>query len=265
MAPFRKFYKKRFSKAKAKAKPAGGVKAMCQKMIKMELHKAIENKQAQFREVGTNYNSACSGAGDVKRLVPLIGQGDTEVTRTGNQITARSLVIRGHLLLTPNDSQPRGNIRVRLMVLTPKSLPNTILSTANTGTWQDRILKDGTNFMGLNGTIPSLYLPVNSDAVTVHYDKQFTLSDTVTAQAGLPSLTGNFVVSDYSKGYKAFYINVRCKGKVLKYNEIIDNDPTNFGPVLCVSYVHLDSRYSPDVLDTALQVSYVSVLDFEDA
>ena len=250
-----------------KRKPkATSVKAICSKMIKTSLNKVVETKLVQTGYQQISYNSAATGAADATVIVPTLVQGDGISGRTGNRVYGMNLSIKGHLFLVPNDSQGRANVQARLMILTPKVYRQSNIATAQYTDWIDKVLINGTGFLGLNGTIESMYLPVNRKAVTVHYDKKFYISDTTTlpAQVGvLPTAVSFYVVSDYKNSYKPFSINLKIKKNLLYEGN--DNLPMNYGPVMLISYVYLDNRVSADTSTTGLQCNFNTLMSYKDA
>ena len=269
MAPFRKFYKRRFPKAKAKAKARPtSVKAICSKMIKASLSKVVETKLVQVGYQQISFNSGATGSGDATNIVPALSQGDGISARTGNRVYGMNLEIRGHLFLVPNDSQGRANVQARVMIVTPKVYRQSTIAIAQYADWIDKVLINGTGFLGLNGTIESMYLPVNKKAVTVHADRKFYISNTATLAAVAPGIGPTaisfYTTNNYKDSYKPFVFNIPIK-KNLDYQGNLDDKPTNFGPVMLVSYVYLDNRVSADTSTTGLQCNFNCMMKFKDA
>lgn len=257
-----------FRKARAKAKkPAakrvyrrrntGGVKALVAKMVKVQLHKQVENKLVSLDFPLTNFNNAASSSGDVIQIVPTMHQGSGDGERTGNQVTMRNLNIKGHINVIPSGSDvARTRVMVRMLLVIPKQFPTNDIAVANTGSWLPYVLKVGNSSAPLDGTIPSMYLPTNREIITVLADKKIYLNSDYFSALGLENYSARYTT-------KFFNFNLNVKNKVLRYDDgnVL---PLNYSPTLLLSYCFLDGS-APSSLSTALSMSFISVLDYEDA
>ena len=236
-----------------------GVKSLVTKLVKVQLHKAIENK-LQAREFGlTTFNNAATSAADCIRIMPDIFNGTGDGDKTGTQITGRTFKIKGHMNVIPSSlDAPRSRIMVRMMIVIPKKFPTLDVAANNTLFWINEVLKQGNSGSPLDGTIKSMYLPPNRDVVTVLADKKFYLNSNYffSASAPLTNFSTNFVT-------KFFSINLPVKNKVIKYYDSAPNSST-YDPVLLFSYCFLDGA-APAALSTSMNMSFVSVLEYEDA
>ena len=259
MAYFRKAKAKAKGRrpAKAKARKTGGVKALVAKMVKVQLHKNIENKLQALNFPITNFNSAASSAGDVIRIIPRMAQGVGDGDRTGNQVTIRNFNIKGHMNIIPTGSDvARTRVMVRMMIVIPKQYPTQDVAVTGLANWLPYVLKLGNGSQALDGTIASMYLPANREIITVLADKKFYLNSDYFSALGLENYSARYTT-------KFFNFNLKAKGKVLKYDDL-GQYPLNYSPSLLLSYCFLDGS-APSTLSTALSMSFISVLDYEDA
>lgn len=271
-------YKKRAPKATQALVPAKTSTAKSTTNTKINLLrnyiKAVVGKQAEIKKAYTStgnslvkFNAGIDSVGDLNKILPNISQGVAENERIGNQIRAKSLNIRGYMKLDINDvadSTTLTHVVVRMMVVTFKVAPS----------WQDAqtlsskigtLLKKGGTTSAFAGNIQDLYADINTDVFTVHYDKKFYLKQDYVNVAGAsaPSTT---IAQDTSKTVKFFNINVKCKNKLLRYDQSVNSDvmPTNFAPILLMGYSYLDGS-SPDVVNTKVGLCYDAQFNYTDA
>jgi len=258
------FYRRK-AKANAKAKPrkyakkarGGGIKSLVTKMVKVQLHKNVENKLCSLEFPITDFNSGATSSGDVIQIIPLMSQGVGDGSRTGNQVTMRNFNIKGHMNIIPNANDvPRARVLVRMLIVIPRQFPTNDVATANTGTWLPYVLKIGNASAPLDGTIQSMYLPTNREVITVLADKKIYMNSDFVNKTGAENYSARFVT-------KFFNYNFKVKNKVLRYDDA-STLPLNYSPSLLLSYCFLDGS-PPSSLSTALSMSFVSVLDYEDA
>jgi len=242
------------------------------KKVQAIIHRNAETKQNSFSLGITNFNAGVNSAADVCRIIPVLTQGTGEANRIGDCVTGQSLKVNGHFLIniTPAVVGSGGNpvtipfgarLMVRAFICSVKKYSNYDDAGANIGTWGPQFLKNGNASQALDGTIESMYLPVNTDVITVHKEikKYITIpaiNTNISNSAGF-SNTAN----DYFNSCKFFSANVRCK-KTLKYDDT-SFSPQNFAPFFVLSYAFLDGT-SPDVLTTRISSTYVSTLKYED-
>jgi len=239
------------------------------KAVQKIINSENETKQA-FHTTGNSlimYNSGVDSTGDFTQILPAITQGLDAHQRIGQQIKAKSLNVKGYVKLNVfegTESKAHTNVIVRMMVVSLKVRSNFSDMVNSTGSLAS-LLKKGGATSGFTGVLSDIYAPINTDLWTVHHDKKFYLSQSYTNAIGAspPSTT---VTQDISKTVKFFNFNVKCKNKVLKYDEDTGSDiyPTNFAPVILLGYSFLDGS-SPDTLSTNLGLCYDSILNYEDA
>lgn len=59
-------------------------------------------------------------------------------------------------------------LMIRAFIFSVKRYPNYDDAQSNIGSWYGQFLKNGNSVASLDGTIQSMYLPVNRDVITVH-------------------------------------------------------------------------------------------------
>lgn len=239
------------------------------KAIKKVISEQTETKQAFTTSGNTliKFNSNIDSVGDLVQILPGISSGTGENQRIGNQIRSQSLNIKGFIKLDLNeipDSTKLPNVMVRMMVVSMKTAGSFIDAQAQSpkiGT----LLKKGATTTAFSGLLQDLYAPINTDVFTVHYDKRFNLSQSyINSQGASPPST--FFAQDISNTVKFFNIKVKCKNRLLKFDEDVGSDilPSNFAPFILLGYSYLDGS-SADALDTKVGLCYDSILNFEDA
>lgn len=262
-------YKRRA--AKRAAKPSKKFTKMVQKII----HKDAETKQKSYVFTTTAFNSGVNSSGDVLRLLPPIDQGVAESQRIGDTITGQKVDVRGHFFInvTPNVSTLTGSLpttipanarlMIRAFLCSVKKFSNYDDAVSNVSSWSSSFLKNGNSSQQLDGSIESMYLPVNTDVITVHKEikRYITVPVLTSTSTGVPS---NWIIGQSfnpAGSVKFFNANLKCK-KVLKYDDT-NFSPQNYAPFMVISYAHLDGS-SPDILETRISASYVSTLFYED-
>lgn len=257
----RKTYKKKKTKTISKAIKNVKNKAFV-KAVKKVIHADVETKQAFHAVQAVSYNSGINAVGDATRVIPTITQGVGDNQRIGDQLRAQTCSIKGAIVYNPSTGQygtyANARLGVRMMIVQPKAYSNLDDVQTTIGTWGAYLLKKGGSVVGFTGVLSDLWAPINSDAITKYYDKVFYLDAPYQATA-----VGSTVMG---RSTRMFSINMKLRNKVLKYDGTISggSNPTNYAPVLIIGYAHMDGS-SPDSVTTAIQLSYDSVFNYEDA
>jgi len=251
------FRKKTFSKPKSN-------KAFVKK-VQSIIHADVETKQAFHSITAESFNSGINASSDTKRIVPTITQGTADYQRIGDQLKALTLTVKGAIVYNPTilpvsqyGTYANSRLGIRLMVVQPRQYANLDDVQLYSPTWTALLLKKGGNVVGFTGVLSDLWAPINSDAIITYYDRIMYMTAPYQVTA-----VGSQVMSGSTK---MINIKMKCRNKVLKYDTTVSlgAQPTNYAPVLCIGYVHMDGS-SPDVSTTAIQMSFDSVLDYEDA
>lgn len=237
--------------------------------VKAVLSALAENKQA-FHTTGNSlvmFNSGIDAVGDMMQIVPAIAQGVGDSNRIGDQIRAKSLNIKGYVKLNLNDvpdSTKLPSVICRMMIVSLKTRPSYIDATASSAPLATLLKKGGTT-VGFTGLLSDIYAPINTDVFTVHHDTNFYLNQTFVNAIGA-SVPSQYVPQDISGTVKFFNFQVKCKNRLLRYDEDVGSGlyPANFGPMLLLGYSYLDGS-SPDTISTNVGLQYDCTLTYEDA
>ena len=265
MYPRRSGKMRRVRKVKAK-KSLKSSKAF-KKAVQAVISSNAEDKQAYSSLPLTAFNSGINTYTDVVQIMPQISQGDQCNQRAGDQVRAKKLTVKGHVIMNLNSvsgGAGRDNrLCVRLMVVSPRVYQNSAVVAGTTAfnSYYSSLLKFGNTAGAFNGTGFNLYQQINTDAFTVHHDQLIYMNapyaTAVATTAGITENIGDVV---------PFNINVKCLGKILKYDVSADssNTPTNFAPVLLCGYARVGDLSNPDSLLTQVSMTMFSELFYED-
>lgn len=263
MAAFKKNYKAKKMNFKKKTTMK---KTKTTKTYK-KVERDIEDKEAWTSSNATFFNSGIDGSADMIQIIPNIAKGVGENSRIGNQLRAKSLNIRGFVRFLPQpnttvNTTHYGHVAIRLMVLSLKTAPNYTAAQSQASALSALLQKGGTT-VGFTGAISDIFAPINSEIFTKHYNKVFYVNQSYVITGD--GTTNPKVAIDVSKLVKFFNIKVKCN-KILKYDASLSSDllPSNLGCFLVAGYSYLNGD-APDYTTTNLQVSYDSVLRYEDA
>ena len=254
----RKFKKGKRAK---RAKPRKTGKSLKKAVLKI-MNSEAETKQVYNEVLPTQFNSGISGVGDILRVMPNLGNGTGEANRIGNEVEMWKLQVKGAIVYNPSTgsygSYANARIGVRLLIIQPRMYSNIDSIVSNAVTWQQQLLRKGLTQSYFTGVMSDLWAPINSDAIITYYDKiHYIQGPYVTSAAGAVQMIGST---------KFFQWNYRPKtGKKLKYDPVFAAglNPTNYCPVLCVGYVHMDGS-APDTLSTAINLQFDSTMNFKD-
>lgn len=244
-----------------RAQPKGSFKEKVLKVIRDQ----AETKMAYHTLPTTDFNSSVSNFGDIIRIVPNIAQGAADNQRIGDQVRATGLTVRAIVQMLPQAIGQNDGVRkiaARVMIVTPKSYPNWATAYAGSTSWMPTLLKKGGTVAGFTGLIDDLYAPINTDAITCHYNKVLYFNQSTYGQ----STAAGLVSFDQSHLVRFLKIRIRCKNKLLKYDSNVDSGltPTNAGYFMVIGYSFVDGS-APDVASTRIRAQFDSVLTYEDA
>lgn len=230
--------------------------------IKQVISSLKENKQA-FHSTGDSLikcNSTIDTTGDMFQIIPSVSNSVNDNGRIGDQITVKSLSIKGFVkfdIVPTIGAQPPTTVLCRMMVVSLKSKANydDAKSSASPLT---ALLKKGGTTTNFNGYLRDIYADINREVWTVHHDSRFYLSQDF--------VNGSQGPMDVSKTVRFFNIPLKCKNKLLKYDSAVSSGllPTNYGPMILFGYTFLDGS-SPDTVSTRLGIQYDTIMNYEDA
>lgn len=254
---FRKAGRKNIRKNGNKRAPAKA-KGMFKKKVLQVIHEQVEDKVAYGSQTATNYNGTISSTSEYYDLLPGIPQGTDTNCRIGDQLRGKFLVVRGHITLSlSTDTDANSRIAVRLMCISNKVGPS-YYSNENTYA-NDRLLMANGSNQAFNGDVLSLYLPVNRELWTVHYDKIHYLSISQLYHTGATDVE---VTRETRYTTKFFTIRIPCK-KLMHYGDG-SAYPSNFRPRFALGYAHVDGS-AADTVETQVAATWISEFKYEDA
>lgn len=240
------------------------------KKVNSVIHKNAETKDQSYSFPINVFNSPVNNVADVCRVVPTIIQGTANGQRIGDQIKGQKLTIRGHMMINavpnttgttiPTAIPANTRFMIRAFVCSVKKFNNFDDVSATTA-WMSNFLKNGNVNQGLDGTVQSMYLPVNTDVITVHKEiKKYVNIPAIYAQTATATGFSNTAVG-FEQSCKFFNLTLPFK-KLLKYDD--DSfSPQNSAPIFVLSYAHLDDS-APDIITAKISCAYVSTLFYED-
>lgn len=269
-------YKKKYGTKKRPArrggrKPSAKPSKSFAKKVNAIIHKNVESKEVSFNLVNTDFNGPVNNVADVIRVIPTITQGTDGGNRIGDQVLGQRLSIRGHMMINivpnttgvtiPSAIPSNCRMMIRAFCCSVKKFSNYDDVSATT-TWMSKFLKNGNTLQGLDGTVRSMYLPVNTDVITVHKEiKKYVTIPAIFAQTATAAGFSNTAVG-FESSCKFFNFSMPIK-KLLKYDDT-SFSPQNDGRFFVISYAKLDDT-APDILVARITANFVSTLRFEDA
>lgn len=249
---------RRVAKRAKRAKPTGAFKKKVLAVIRTQ----AETKQVFHSIVAEPFNSSPNSTADAKRLLPNINYGVGDYQRIGDQVKALSLTLKGAIVYNPSIGQygtyANARLGVRVMIVQPRQYTLIDDVQTNAAVWTALLLKRGATAVAFTGSLSDLWTPINSDVIIKYYDKVFYMDAPYQVTAA---------GSQYMGGSTRFFSkSLKIKNKTLKYDANISGgiNPTNYAPVILFGYAHMDGS-APDVGTTAIQVSYDTVFNYEDA
>ena len=234
---------KKYQKKYVLAKP---MKALVTK----EINKREETNERQYESRLSELPNIPDQQQHLFRCIPEIfqaaqidpGTGDpypaNRETRQGTKIRAMNLKVQGRIFLpvdsTTTDSD-RACLSCRLLILSCKKYKkwDDVYSNWDAGSeLQADLLKNGSESVSFDGYQFGLNLPVNDQLFTTHHDSRFLLNRGVINNYSY----GNVPVTEgYGSSHMPFVIHyfkksVKCKNKIVQFNDETSSMPTNFAP-----------------------------------
>jgi len=195
------------------------------------------------------FNSSVASSSDVVGLCPTINQGIQAGMRIGERVTLKSLKFTGYCKLNRTLDNPDAcRVLVRIIIGYPRKFPLQAEAASAVSSWSNDIVGWGHSNAPLDGSLLSTLAPIDPAVFRVLYQKKFWLYQDYTWAPGVNPAPFS---QDLSKTIRTLKINLKVKGKVLKFIGS-GTHSTNFNPCLLVCYSKADG--TPDVLDTRVQV-----------
>jgi len=229
-----------------------------------------------YHEPRTQYNNKPDATGDVRPILPgtiqvgttLTGGGKQTATvesRSGNQIEVTGLRVRGLIAIPPEDSSlepDRALLYCRLICFSCKRFKThqSIVDDWLTGVnLHNKLLMDGATAKPWEGTLSDMYLPLNTQLFTRHYEKRFFLARGVvqTLSAGSDGRGATHVPALH----RSFAFSLKVKNKKLLYVDPVNSYPANFGPAMILIWAYANG--APATAAAVPFMSYISTLTWK--
>jgi len=248
------------AKARPKSAPSKAMEKAIEKVATKIFNKRVEDKAVYLSPAVVEYNSVITVSDDIKFINPDCSQGTQEGNRVGDQTSPKKLTLDYVICMKNNygGTTSATRIGVRVFVVTPKLYTDRASITANANSWLPYLLRKGNSATPFNGLIADLYAPVNTEIVTCHYEAIHYLS--------IPYMITQAGQSETAFSYRHFRKVFNLKGRKFLYdsNYQAGQQPTNYSPCILLGYCHLDGS-TADTVNTQVQMTYTSLLDYEDA
>jgi len=277
MLPFKRF-RKRAPKASARKNKGPRVprKKAVTKLIKQVMNRELETKyvayQAGMPATTGAYivNYQCSPNTDGYRVLPQLAQQTTAATsnvREGDSIKPSMVRVSGHVWLTSGErTVPALDIYVKLWVLTAKEAKT---YTPQVGTFPQNF---PTGFLENGGPNPvdwqapamdlQAFYPISKGNYTVLRTKTFRLIKNPGATIGGTINDSN----DPNIGRDRLRFSYTLDAPTLKYNTDSDLYPTNYAPIMLITYYIPGVDISQAIpLQGLVQWDYNTEMYFKDA
>ena len=209
-------------------------------LVDRRIDRQIETKVLPFHFRRTQWRNVPDTQPRCCQLLANCLQGEQRNEREGSKIKLTSMNIQGYLQI-PSYEEPgssdRSNIMFRLCVLSAKSesyYPDVLANWSGPGNYFTQLLKPNSTADPPAGQNYDMWLDINRDLFTVHYDKVFDFSR---GDQNGANVTPAATLWRPDK-FKKFFIKLKVKNKLLRYateaspgsNEGLQ--PTNFAPFL---------------------------------
>jgi len=181
-------------------------------------------------------------------IIPDVETGDTRINRLGAQIKLTQLYIKGKIDIPADDNPPevpplepngdRALIYVRLMVLSCKKFRQIQEVRSNWNTGQNlngQFFKTGDAGQAPSGQYIDMLRHINSDAFTTHYDRVYKMERNF---GYFPDPTSTSGAAPQRPSSKDFYIKLKVKNKILKYEDHTVVQPDNYQPFVCYLFAY---------------------------
>lgn len=229
------------------------LKAQVLTVAKRATARAIPNRVIGWNvESIIDHNCAISNA-DCYPLVQQISLGDEIYERQGDRLKPKSLTVKGHIALNPDNNPDTSAMYVRVIIAQQKTV-RSVGNYANLDT--AHLLKPclaGAPEQPFNGNEIELAYPVNRDLFRVYMDKVFLITP-ASAASGNPR-TG---------AQKKWSYRFKQMPSTLTFDQGGGDYVNNFAPFVALGYAYADANRI-DTIATRIQHSVFSQLTFEDA
>ncbi len=234
------------------------------KVIDQRIDKKDPSGVKNLHEPRTEYNNEPNVTADLRPVLPgiiqvgtaleppLTGhQQDTVEARSGNRVVLKSLRVQGLVSIPPDEGfleADRALLYCRLICFSCKRFQThqSMVDDWLTGAvLKNKLLVDGQTAKPYEGTMSDMFLPINPQLFTKHYEKRFYLSrGTIeTISAG----SDGRGASHMPAVMKAFSFSLKVKNKKLLYVDKANTQPSNYGPALILIWSYANGASASSV------------------
>lgn len=256
----------RKTRAKTKATVAL-IRAVAKKVVGDQLENKYETRLSQTSGYPRIYDCQIT-SNDIYPLMPAISQGVASNERTGDKIRPKKM--RVDFTLTTNNADTSSlNAQVRLLVLTDKTIKNSLELPPIVGTQPGSPV--GTELLQYGGVVAGYTALPSDDMARVNTERYSVIKDIhkeLIKGAGTGPLPANSFIGTqtFVTGLSTHKFSVIIPTPaVLKYSQATDTFPTNFAPFFVLGYVQPDGNAGPSNLLQRVVLGYVVHFDYEDA
>jgi len=260
MAPYKgkRILTKTVKKARRKSAPVKPSKALT-KAVQSIIHRDQETKCAYHQQNLIAYNNAIDTTTDIRYILPAVGLGVDSNERIGEEIRAQKLRVQGHMILAAQGAVNYCRVAVRLLIAQPRAYNDQVSITNNYTIWMPAMLKKGGANAAMDGSISSLYAPVNKETMICWHDELIFLT--------IPQMVTAVGQQDLAQTTKFFDFNINLRNRKLKYTTAFNSDlyPINgYTPMILLGYAFLDGT-PPASGAQSVSMAYTSTLYYEDS
>jgi len=200
----------------------------------------------------------------INNIIPNISQGTERNDRNGATLKLMNINIKGRVDVPATDNPPVGNpdrslIYVRLMVLSVKSNKSrNDIETNWNSQYNDYVFKDNSSPFAPTGQYSDMLSNINRETFTVHKDMIFKMARNNTFSYDVPDSGATF----QKPVSKEFNFNLKCKNKLLKYQDPTDLQPQNWQPFVTAVFAYGNGA-APSALGVPF-LEYMSHITFKE-
>lgn len=240
------------------------------KLVQRKIDKNNPSKYITFHQRRYQFSNliADDPLNRIHAIIPYIAQGTQRNDREGAKVKLASCNIKGRIDIPADDNpalpiganEDRAQIYVRLFVLSVKqtAILSSVASGWNAG-YNDYFFKNNASPTAPQGNYLDMLSEVNREMFTVHHDKVMKLDRNL---GYFPDPTSTSGAGTQKPVSREFNIKLKCKNKILDFNQPGSVQPQNFQPFVCCLFAYGNGAV-PSVAAVPF-IEYLSKLTFKD-
>lgn len=254
----KKVFKKRVNKIVRRPKKA------LAKMVKQIVLKNQETKMASDQFTITGFNSSITAQSDCIKVLPTVAQGQGQNSRIGTEIKPLKLVIRGYVVYNADALAGARMLGARLFCYSDRSVSNYQVATNSGNSLQ--LLEVGGVPVQYTGTPMNWCTPTNKSLFKFYADKRMKILKPYGLTNTLSPTNTNEITGMDNSLFHPFTITIPASKmpSVLRYDETLSGNPTNFAPYISIGYSDL-LGFTPDTVLTQLEMTFCATLYYKDS